>query len=248
MDWWYTCPQYGIDFAAWKEKIHSALHVLWQDFMETMEDRLSMTCFWKPEDSIQENSVQPRPDKKIVVYCFKWPRYSNTYILDKAFILVASGWPSWSCISTLAQYTFGTTTSSSPKQKAILGWQLVLSLKDHRPVVAVKATTRPPFLNKLQDVRQLRFTVCRFMDLISCNRRGIEMIHKEEPTQAEFLLLEWSQVTEDGSTHWRWHVQWYSWTSAHIWGDACAEVGLWPLRRLSRGLWSLTKVKPRPNR
>ena len=33
------------------------------------------------------------------------------------------------------------------------------------------------------------------------------MIHKEEPTQVEFLLLEWSLATEDGSTRWRWHVQ-----------------------------------------
>ena len=106
-------------------------------------------------------------------------------------------------------------------QTTTLDWQLVLSLKEHRPVGTSasgghQGSDSATLAEQIARCQTPRVTLCLFTDLISCNRRGIEMIHKEEPTQVEFLLLEWSLATEDGSTRWRWHVQWYSWTSVHI--------------------------------
>lgn len=68
---------YGIDFAPRMGRLHGAIHVEWYDFMEdTMDDEVS----FKPASEIRDMMASKGFDlnDRIVLYCFKGARASNT--------------------------------------------------------------------------------------------------------------------------------------------------------------------------
>ena len=87
---------YGVDFAPRKGRLPGAIHILWHDFMKTGED--GMTYFREPEE-VRKMCVAKglMPDNKVIVYCFKGARASNTYIALKeaGFTNVSNYFGSW---------------------------------------------------------------------------------------------------------------------------------------------------------
>ena len=87
---------YGVDFAPRKGRLPGAIHIHWHDFMKTGED--GMTYFREPEEVREICAAKGlMPDNKVIVYCFKGARASNTYIALKeaGFTNVSNYFGSW---------------------------------------------------------------------------------------------------------------------------------------------------------
>ena len=87
---------YGVDFAPRKGRLPGAVHILWKDLMEKRGDGL---IHFKNRDEIRKMCAAKgvTPDKKIIVYCFKGARASNTFIAlkDAGFDNVTNYFASW---------------------------------------------------------------------------------------------------------------------------------------------------------
>ena len=87
---------YGVDFAPRKGRIPGATYVAWTDFMDL--GRGGLVSFKKPEE-IRELCAAKGVirDQKIIVYCFKGARASNTYLALKraGFDSVTNYFASW---------------------------------------------------------------------------------------------------------------------------------------------------------
>ena len=87
---------YGVDFAPRKGRLPGAIHIHWHDLMKTGED--GMTYFCEPKE-IREMCLAKglMPDNKVIVYCFKGARSSNSYIALKeaGFTNVSNYFGSW---------------------------------------------------------------------------------------------------------------------------------------------------------
>ena len=87
---------YGVDFAPRKGRLPGAVHILWKDLMEKRDDGL---IHFKNRDEILKMCAAKgiTPDKKIIVYCFKGARASNTFIALKeaGFDNVTNYFASW---------------------------------------------------------------------------------------------------------------------------------------------------------
>jgi len=69
---------YGVDFAPRKGRLPGAIHLFWKDLMYEKE---GVTYMKDPEQILKitkEKGVTP--DQKVIVYCFKGARASNTFI------------------------------------------------------------------------------------------------------------------------------------------------------------------------
>ena len=87
---------YGVDFAPRKGRLPGAIHIHWHDFMKTAED--GMTYFREPAEVREMCAAKGlMPDNKVIVYCFKGARASNTYIALKeaGFSNVSNYFGSW---------------------------------------------------------------------------------------------------------------------------------------------------------
>jgi thiosulfate/3-mercaptopyruvate sulfurtransferase len=87
---------YGVDFAPRKGRLPGAVHILWKDFME--KDENGLTRLKNPQEiSNLCSSKGISIDDKIIIYCFKGARASNTYIALKeaGFLNVTNYFSSW---------------------------------------------------------------------------------------------------------------------------------------------------------
>ena len=87
---------YGVDFVPRKGRLPGAIHIHWHDFMKTGKD--GMTYFREPEEVREMCAAKGlMPDNKMIVYCFKGARASNTYIALKeaGFTNVSNYFGSW---------------------------------------------------------------------------------------------------------------------------------------------------------
>lgn len=99
LDEWYgtSSSPYGVDFTPRKGRIPGAVHILWKDFMETNESD-GLNYFKKPKEIRQLCASKGiTPDSKVIVYCFKGARASNTYVALKraGFDNVTNYFASW---------------------------------------------------------------------------------------------------------------------------------------------------------
>lgn len=87
---------YGVDFAPRKGRLPGAVHILWKNLMEKRGDGL---IHFKEPDEIRRICAEKgvTPDKKVIIYCFKGARASNTYIALKeaGFDDVTNYFASW---------------------------------------------------------------------------------------------------------------------------------------------------------
>ena len=87
---------YGIDYAPRKGRLPGAIFMHWHDFMKTTEDGLT---YLRTPAEVREACAAKGvlPDKKVIVYCFKGARASNTYIALKeaGFSNVTNYFGSW---------------------------------------------------------------------------------------------------------------------------------------------------------
>ncbi len=91
-----TSSPYGVDFAPRKGRLPDAVYISWKDFMESQEDGL--THLKDPEEVLKLCAAKGITlDQKIIVYCFKGARASNTYIALKeaGFKNVTNYFASW---------------------------------------------------------------------------------------------------------------------------------------------------------
>ena len=88
---------YGTDFAPRKGRLPGAVHMHWKDFMRTTEDGL--TYLREPEEVREMCAARAGllPESKVIVYCFKGARASNTFIALKeaGFSNVTNYFGSW---------------------------------------------------------------------------------------------------------------------------------------------------------
>ena len=88
---------YGVDFAPRKGRLPGAIHMHWHDFMRTSEDGL--TYLREPKEVREMCAAKAGlvPESKVIVYCFKGARASNTYIALKeaGFSNVTNYFGSW---------------------------------------------------------------------------------------------------------------------------------------------------------
>lgn len=69
---------YGVDFAPRKGRLPGAVHIFWKDLMYEKD---GVTFLKSPEEILKiaaEKGITP--DKKVIIYCFKGARASNTFI------------------------------------------------------------------------------------------------------------------------------------------------------------------------
>ena len=87
---------YGVAFTPRKGRLPGSVHILWSDFMEKRSDG---SCHFKTPEVIREMCAQKgiRPEQKVIVYCFKGARASNTLLALKeaGFNNISNYFGSW---------------------------------------------------------------------------------------------------------------------------------------------------------
>jgi len=69
---------YGVDFAPRKGRLPGAVHIFWKDLMYEKE---GVTYMKDPQEILRITKEKGiTPEKKVIVYCFKGARASNTFI------------------------------------------------------------------------------------------------------------------------------------------------------------------------
>lgn len=86
---------YGVDFAPRKGRLPGAIHLFWKDLMYEKD---GVTYMKEPEEILRitkEKGVTP--DQKVIVYCFKGARASNTFIAlrNAGFENITNYFASW---------------------------------------------------------------------------------------------------------------------------------------------------------
>lgn len=86
---------YGVDFAPRKGRLPGAVHLFWKDLMYEKD---GVTYMKDPEEILRITKEKGiTPDQKVIVYCFKGARASNTFIALKTagFENITNYFASW---------------------------------------------------------------------------------------------------------------------------------------------------------